>query len=103
MTAINEKEVIERIRQHVHSIFRLHENEAFIYHNIHHTGKVVHAAMEIAKHYELSEEDHFVLVAAAWFHDVGYFDDITRHEEKSAKQAQLFLQSEGVGQEVIDR
>ena len=103
MTVIHEREITARIRQHVHSIFRLHESEAFIYHNIDHTGRVVQAALEIARHYELSEEDHFVLVAAAWFHDVGYFDDITRHEEKSAKQAQLFLQSEGVGQEVVDR
>ncbi len=103
MTVINEKEVTERIQQHVHSIFRLHESEAFIYHNLHHTGKVVNAAMEIAKHYPLSEEDQFVLLSAAWFHDVGYFDDITNHEEKSAKQAQLFLQSEGVSQEIIDR
>jgi len=104
MKVTTEKEIlIEQLRQHIQSIFRLHENEAFIYHNVNHTEKVVHAAREIARHYELSEEDYFVLIAAAWFHDVGYFDDISHHEEKSAKQAQLFLQSIHQEQRIIDR
>lgn len=94
---------IDRIKQHVQSIFNQHNDAAFIYHNARHTEKVVNAAIEIGEHYQLSEEDFFVLIASAWFHDVGYFEDKMHHEEKGAQHARAFLLAEKVEQPIIER
>src|SRR5579859_3286555 len=42
------------------------------YHNLVHTQSVVTRVREIAGYYGLGSTDHFVLVAAAWFHDIGH-------------------------------
>jgi hypothetical protein len=33
----------------------------------------VNAAIQIANHYQLDDVGFFVVVTAAWFHDMGYF------------------------------
>jgi HD superfamily phosphodiesterase len=67
------------------------------YHNLQHTQKVVAAAHEIANHYQLNEHDYFVVTAAAWFHDTGYYvDNGEAHEAKGAELAAIFLKEEAV-------
>ncbi len=95
--------LIERARQAAQSIFDQNKDEPFLYHNLHHTEKVVYAADKIAKHYALAEEDYLVVIVSAWFHDVGYFEDTARHEEKSVAQAQRFLRQEKVDENIINR
>ena len=94
---------IDRIREYALTIFQEHENSGFLYHNATHTQKVVNAATQIGEYYKLSDEDFFVLLTAAWFHDIGYFDDMAHHEEKSVARARRFLNSEQVEQRLIDR
>lgn len=53
------------------------------YHNLVHTLGVVDHAREIAGHYPLEANDTFILVIAAWFHDVGHlYGAMTGHEER---------------------
>jgi predicted metal-dependent HD superfamily phosphohydrolase len=53
------------------------------YHNLTHTLNVVDHAREIAGHYQLGADDTFVLVIAAWFHDVGHlYGPMPGHEER---------------------
>ncbi len=95
--------LIERARQAAQSLFDQNKDAPFLYHNLHHTQKVVHAADEIARHYALSDEDYLVVMVSAWFHDVGYFEDTNHHEEKGVVVAQRFLEQEKTAQVVIDR
>src|ERR1700761_1986873 len=53
------------------------------YHNLDHTLGVVERAREIAAHYKTDATDSFVLVIAAWFHDVGHlYGPMPGHEER---------------------
>ena len=93
--------LLDEIKQYVTSFFHTHANDKLIYHNQAHTENVVNAAIEIANHYRLSDLDYFVVVTAAWFHDIGYFIDPARHEEKGAEEAAVFLKRQGVDETTI--
>jgi len=67
--------LLGKIKDFVSDIFHSKANSPYVYHNLKHTGDVVDAATRIANHYQLNNEDFFVVIAAAWFHDVGYFVD----------------------------
>lgn len=96
-------DILEQVRTHVHSIFKLHKHSNFVYHNERHTQDVVKAAKILGRSYDLNEEDLMVLLVAAWFHDSGYFEDPGNHEIKGAQQAQKYLRSLGVSARVINR
>lgn len=87
----------------VKNYFFANTDPRLVYHNFEHTQAVVEAAREIAAHYQLNEEDIFILTVAASFHDTGYFQDISKHEEKSAELAEHFLESQSVPPGIINR
>ncbi|ATP55954.1 phosphohydrolase [Pedobacter ginsengisoli] len=97
------RELLDQLRTHVASLFQTHEDERFIYHNLHHTEQVVENVVRIANHYQLSDQDFFIVVAASWFHDMGYFFDCTQHESQGASLANDFLSANGVSSEVIEQ
>jgi predicted metal-dependent HD superfamily phosphohydrolase len=94
--------LLEQVKQYVISYFDVHHDPDLIYHNLRHTKDVVAAATQIANHYQLSDEDFFVVISAAWFHDTGYFTDKKDHESKSVGLATHFLKQHKVDQPVID-
>jgi predicted metal-dependent HD superfamily phosphohydrolase len=61
----------------------------------------VNAAVEIANHYRLNDLDYFIVVTAAWFHDIGYYTDPARHEERGAEEATIFLKRKGVEETTV--
>jgi HD superfamily phosphodiesterase len=93
--------LLDEIKQYVTTYFHTHSNDKLIYHNLAHTENVVNAAIEIANHYRLSDLDYFVVVTAAWFHDIGYYTDPSRHEEKGAEEAAAFLKRQGIDETTI--
>jgi predicted metal-dependent HD superfamily phosphohydrolase len=95
--------LLEQVKQYVISYFDVHHDPDLIYHNLRHTKDVVAAATQIANHYQLSDEDFFVVISAAWFHDTGYFTDKKDHESKSVGLATHFLKQHKVEQPVIDK
>jgi len=72
------------------------------YHNMEHTEMVVAAAKQIGNHYQLDERDFFIVVTAAWFHDIGYCKGAReKHEEKGAELAGSFLREHKVPADII--
>lgn len=95
--------LLEQAQHYVRSYFDSHVNENLIYHNRKHTEKVVEAATQIARHYQLNDTDFFTVAVAAWFHDIGYLTGEGRgHEERGAKMAQSYLEGTGVDRPVIE-
>ena len=97
------QQLLEEVKQYVTSYFDAYQDPELIYHNIKHTKDVVTAATKIANHYQLSDEDFFVVVSSAWFHDTGYFTDRADHEAKSISIAEHELKQLKVTQPVIDK
>lgn len=74
-----------------------------LYHNLEHTKDVVNAAIEIAKGENLSNEGLEIVTLAAWFHDLGYIEKTSGHEEISAMFASNFLIDQNYEQAKIDK
>lgn len=97
------REILDQLRAHVANLFQSNKDERFIYHNLYHTEQVVENAVRIGNHYQLSDQDFFVVMSACWFHDLGYMIDCGQHEAKGAELAAEFLKERGVTQEIIDQ
>ncbi len=85
-----QKEVLEKLPK------------AYLFHNYEHTAEVVGAAKKLAELAGLEEEDTFLLLLAAIFHDLGYVEGYEEHELKSAEMAAAFLQKHGLEQEKVE-
>lgn len=91
----------KRTEQYVTKLFSQYQLVSFPYHNLQHTKYVVSKTNEIAGHYQLNEQEMFIVFVAAWFHDSGYLvAEPSVHEEKSVELMQTFLQQHDVNPEI---
>src|SRR5215216_4660759 len=97
------QQLLDDVKKYVISYFDAYQDPNLIYHDLQHTKDVVAAASKIANHYQLNDEDFFVVVAAAWFHDTGYFTDKADHEAKSISIAEHELKQLKVADTVIEK
>lgn len=96
--------IINKIEQYVLNFFSGGVCKQYCFHNESHTNSVVTAVKEMSYHYGLNEEDRFVLIAAAYFHDLGYAQGGRNcHEERGVDLAKIFLQEEGVNPVLITK
>ena len=96
--------LIAQIKSYVVRLFDEHPKPELTYHNLAHTEGVVHMAEKLAHHYGLVPNQRLVVLAAAWFHDVGYLlGPKSEHEEKGAEVAATFLKAQSVAQDLINQ
>ena len=94
--------LLDKIKLYVESF--ISQDSAHCYHGMEHTREVVVATIEMAEYYKLSEEDYFIVVAAAYFHDLGYSNGGNHdHEQRSALLAEDFLNHEEISPENITK
>ncbi|MCU7551698.1 DUF5706 domain-containing protein [Chitinophagaceae bacterium LB-8] len=97
-------ELLTAVRNYVTDLFTHQVKPEFVFHSLEHTEDVVEASSYMADHYRLNDEDHLVLLLAAWFHDTGYTKgEATGHEDESIKIATAFLNRNNVDETVIQR
>ncbi|MFD0748816.1 Pycsar system effector family protein [Mucilaginibacter calamicampi] len=94
---------LENVKQYVLSYFARHHDKDLVYHDLQHTKDVVANATRIANHYQLNDRDFFVVAAAAWLHDIGYFIDKMNHEEAGASAAGDLLKQYNVEPTLIEK
>ncbi|MFP5082086.1 hypothetical protein [Pedobacter sp. JCM 36344] len=94
---MNYRETLEYLRTHVRCLFRANKHKRFYYHNLEHTEHVVVNTVKIANHYQLSDQDFFIVLAASWYHDIGYLFSTTDHEAKGVELCFEFLKDKGIG------
>ncbi|MGF7079415.1 Pycsar system effector family protein [Mucilaginibacter sp. UYCu711] len=97
------QQLLEDVKQYVLDYFHEHYDPDLLYHDLNHTKGVVTAATRIANHYQLSDEDFFVVITSAWFHDIGYFTDRANHEAAGARLAAEFLKPLKVSATVVEK
>ncbi|MEO7768419.1 MAG: phosphohydrolase, partial [Ferruginibacter sp.] len=101
---MNYHALAEQVKQYSLAFFDAPENQYLPYHNLAHTEAVVKAAIQIGNHYQLVDPDFFIILTAAWFHDMGYFsEDPSHHEKKGAEKAAVFLNDAGVDEPTISK
>lgn len=98
------EQVLSEARNYVTDVFTHQVKPEFVFHSLEHTEDVVEASSYMADYYHLNEEDRFVLMLAAWFHDTGYASGIAAgHEDESIQHAVNFLTEKGVEENLIQR
>jgi predicted metal-dependent HD superfamily phosphohydrolase len=98
------EQLLSAARNYVTDIFSHRVKPEFVFHNIEHTEDVVEACSYMADYYKMSEDDRFVLMLSAWFHDTGYSKgEAAGHEEESVKIASQFLHQHSVEPMLIQR
>jgi predicted metal-dependent HD superfamily phosphohydrolase len=99
-----QEQILAAARQYVTELFTHQVKPEFVFHNLDHTEGVAEASSQMADYYHLPDEDRFVLMISAWFHDTGYSSGHAEgHEEVSAQLAHQFLQQHNVNEAVIHR
>jgi uncharacterized membrane-anchored protein YitT (DUF2179 family)/predicted metal-dependent HD superfamily phosphohydrolase len=72
------------------------------YHNAQHTKNVISAAEQLAKAEKVQEPELTILKTAALFHDCGFLETYSEHEEISCEMARKWLPQFGYTNEDID-
>lgn len=94
-------QLLEKIKHHVAHLFSANGRKELLYHNLVHTEQVVANTSTIANHYKLGDKDFFIAMAAAWFHDTGYYTgSVSEHEQNGAKIAEAFLKDNAVEDDI---
>ena len=98
------EQLLSAARNYITDIFTHQLKPEFVFHNLEHTEDVVEACSYMADYYKLTDEDRFVLMVSAWFHDTGYSKgEAAGHEEESVKIATQFLHQHSADATVIQR
>src|SRR6476620_916494 len=99
-----QEQILSSARHYVTELFTHQLKPEFGFHNLDHTEGVAEACSVMADHYHLGDEDRFVLMIAAWFHDTGYTSGKAEgHEEVSVQIAIQFLEQHHVDDKLIQR
>ena len=98
---MNYQNLLKQVSDYALDYFQTHKHINLIYHNREHTEYMAGKATQIANHYQLTDRDYFAVLAACWFHDLGYMVDISRHEEESAAVAETVLRKQQVSEDDI--
>lgn len=81
------------LEAHVRQHYAEHFPPELYYHNITHTERVVRACEIICDHCEVDDQARLHILAAAWYHDAGYYLGAEDHEARGAALAESFLQA----------
>lgn len=75
----------------------------YTYHDFNHTLGVVDAVNTLSESEKLDPLDKEILLIAAWFHDTGYINGCSNHEESSCAIAEDFLRQKGKSDDYIEK
>ncbi|HEU0063564.1 MAG TPA: HD domain-containing protein, partial [Flavisolibacter sp.] len=100
----SQERILSLARNNVTELFAHSVKSEFVFHNIEHTEDVAEACSLMADYYHLNDEDRFVLMLSAWFHDTGYSSGHPEgHEEVSVQIASRFLHDNSVDESIIQK
>jgi predicted metal-dependent HD superfamily phosphohydrolase len=95
--------LIEQAEDFVGKLLKDKLSNSYTYHNIQHTSEMVAAVVTLADGMNVNVFDKEILLIAAWFHDVGYINGCTNHEDSSSIIATQFLKEKGKSEEYITK
>jgi predicted metal-dependent HD superfamily phosphohydrolase len=94
-------EVVNESSRYVSDYLAKNLDSKFTYHNLSHTMYVVKAVEMLCSGMKINNHERKKLLVAAWFHDLGYTQQIVNHETAGASIAEKFLLEKNIDQEDI--
>ena len=95
-------EIVKESAKYVSDYLSRNLDSKFTYHNLSHALYVAKAAEMIASSMKIESHQKRILLVAAWFHDIGYTQQIDNHETAGAAIAEKFLAEKDVDKEDIE-
>ena len=95
-------DLIKEIENYASDLITNKSPEKLVYHTLEHTKLVVKNAEIIGTNENLNEDEMNILLASAWFHDVGYIKKYKGHEEESVVVAMNFMKLKNVDKDIMD-
>ncbi|HSL88149.1 MAG TPA: HD domain-containing protein, partial [Ignavibacteriaceae bacterium] len=95
--------IIKNVEEYIKGLYNKHSSELLCYHNLEHAKEVVEVITELCDVMNISEIERENLIIAGWFHDVGYFETCSGHEELSAEYADRYLSEQNFPGDRIKR
>jgi len=89
--------------EYVFKLFKGELSKKLVYHNYRHTFETVNEARNLGEMQQLPHDELEDLLLAAWFHDTGYVNVYTGHEEESIRFAREWLEQHQHPADRIDR
>lgn len=89
--------LLKKVEAYVKGLLEKELPKNMYFHNFEHTLLVVEGVKIIGKENKVNENELFILILAAFLHDVGYTKQYIGHEQASAEMAQDFLLENGLG------
>lgn len=93
--------IVSKTEEYATELLSKNLESNYLYHNLRHTQRVVKSTKELLNFYNLKNEENDAILIASWFHDTGYTQSTTNHEEHSCKIAQEFLENLGCNEQLI--
>ena len=90
-----EKHINPELKEKIFDDLSIILDENYSYHNLDHTKRVISAAVDIGRNYDLSEKDWRCLLTACLLHDYGFIESHVEHEKISAKLSSQILPKYG--------
>ncbi len=87
--------IIEQAENYVFALLKDKLSISYTYHNFNHTVRVVSAAKQLVENEKVDPETAEKIMIAAWFHDAGYTEGCTEHEECGTHIVEKFLREQG--------
>ncbi len=102
---IDYAQLLKQVEEYAENYITENISVCHCFHNTIHTRSVVSAAEEILRYYQLGAEEHFIVISAAYFHDLGYVqsDNAIGHEKRSVEIALEFLREKAIPQGVQEK
>jgi len=100
---MNYSAITTELQTHIEQVF-LKSDTILPYHNTNHTLAVLVASNELGNHFQITEEERFIVNTAALFHDLGILTGEAKdHEIRSADMAEKWLSDRGVLPEMLEK
>ncbi|MEJ8757805.1 Pycsar system effector family protein [Pontibacter sp. H259] len=84
--------LVKQAGEFVFKLFKNQLSKKLVYHNYRHTFETVNEARDLGERQNLPADELQDLLLAAWFHDTGYVNEYTGHEEESIRFAREWLE-----------
>lgn len=93
--------IIKAAKDYVVNLLKNGLTDDHLYHDLQHTVTVAKATRLLSSEMNLPAEEREILELAGWFHDTGFVEVYTKHEEISKRIAQEFLEKHNYPTEKI--
>ena len=96
-----ENHINRNLKEKINDDFLNLLDSKYLYHNLHHTERVIKSAIKIGSDYGLKDSEWKVLLTACLLHDYGFIKSHVDHEEIGAELSESILKDYGYSKEEI--